>query len=189
MKNEEKNVRKEREKREGYGKVFFEHKYTRRKRDHDYTSPCTYHIILKKHEDCRDFGLVAGNPQIRYKEHGCARIDRSKLGWVIENDRALLTETCLENAKSGGVAVSAFISEGEKKIRDALIAADGRMIHIQEKPFADRFKPEKRRFEQCSEGNLLILAPMEPLDKPSRRAECLYLNWIAEEVAAGHFLI
>ena len=68
------------------GNVFFEHKYTRRKRNHDYTGPCTYHIILKKHKDCRDFGIVGGNPQIRYKEHGCARIDRSKLGWVIERE-------------------------------------------------------------------------------------------------------
>lgn len=40
------------------GNVFFEHKYTRRKRNHDYTGPCTYHIILKKHKDCRDFGIV-----------------------------------------------------------------------------------------------------------------------------------
>ena len=51
-------------KRKGLGKIFFEHKYTRRCRNHDYTKPCTYHIILKKQGKCRDFGFVTGNPTI-----------------------------------------------------------------------------------------------------------------------------
>lgn len=319
-------------KRKGLGKIFFEHKYTRRCRNHDYTKPCTYHIILKKHGECRDFGFVTGDPTIKPGDSGCAKIEKNKLGWIIERDiycwsewfpflqvyqhivmpdhvhilvrvkeetkkkfgyyvnilkkdiqfkwneksgevmpiifeedftdkiifpsRSLddiykyikhnphrlavrklhpeffhrirnirigdelwqaygnafllrnpfkeevivhrkdtdadwqnLLVSCLENALSGGVAVSAFIAEREKMIRDRLREAEGKLIHIQDLPFGERFKPEKQRFEECCKGNMLILAPMAPLMEDSRRAICLHLNKIAEAVAKGEFFI
>ena len=333
-KTEEHRANKGEEKRsknKGYPKSEFESKYTRRKRDHDYTQPCTYHIILKKAPDCKPFGNVAGDPRIRPGEIGCARIDKGRLGNVIEREIFKWHEYCpflkvyqhkvmpdhvhilvrvvektekkfgfyvgqlkkrikfkwnerekrvmppvfekdftdkiiypsrsleeiityirynphrlairkfypdyfrrvrnirigeelwqaygnillirnpfkeavivhrkdmaegrlpaimdfhLENIRDGGVAVSAFIAEGEKAIRDAISGAGGRMIHLQSEPFGERFKPERSRFELCSEGRLLILAPMEPLRDTSRRAECLHLNRIAEEIAKGNY--
>ncbi|MDE6533484.1 MAG: transposase [Muribaculaceae bacterium] len=64
----------------------FEHKYTRRSRSHDYYAPATYHIILKKREECEPFGSVAGDPRCRPGSPGCARIDRSPLGKIIHRE-------------------------------------------------------------------------------------------------------
>lgn len=102
-------------------------------------------------------------------------------------DRETILADARFNAAKGGVVVSPFISEGEKMIRDEIERIGGRMIHIQESPFPERFKPEKRRFDQCCEGHLIILAPMQPLLFASRREECLHLNKIAIEIAAGRF--
>ncbi|MBD5328321.1 MAG: hypothetical protein HDS03_00275 [Bacteroides sp.] len=104
-----------------------------------------------------------------------------------ESDRERMKGDALFNTTKGGVAVSPFISEGEKQVRDAIEEAAGRMIHIQEYPFPERFKPERRRFDQCCEGRLLILAPMESLAFPSRREECLHLNQVALAIAEERF--
>lgn len=64
----------------------FEHKYTRRKHGHDYYSPCTYHIILKKHPAAPKFGMLKGDAKIKPGEPGCAEILRSPLGRVIKKE-------------------------------------------------------------------------------------------------------
>lgn len=317
-------------KHNGYGKSFYEHKYCRRSKEHDYKKPCTYHVIIKKNSNCSDFGHLAGNPRIAPGVRGCAFIMLSPIGKIINNEifewarrypvlktyqhivmpdhihilvrvtkeiekafgvyvnwlkgsiqiewnkhngstmpgifqedftdkiiyprRSLkeiiyyiklnphrlsirkmhpeffirkrniiidneeweaygnifnmrnpfketvivhridseedfnkLMDRCLENSVKGGVVVSAFIAKREKIIRDAIIDAEGRMIHIQRLPFTDRFKPEKARFEQCEMGNLLILAPKHPLLETREREQCLHLNRIAEAVTAGNF--
>ena len=40
------------------------HRYTRRKKNHDYYGVGTYHIILKKRKACPVFGHVAGSAAI-----------------------------------------------------------------------------------------------------------------------------
>lgn len=70
----------------GYGKSNFEHNYNRRKKDHDYTKPTTYHIILKKNPDIPDFGSLRGDPAIAPPKRGCAYILRSPLGRIIHEE-------------------------------------------------------------------------------------------------------
>ena len=62
------------------------HKYTRRKKDHDYYSACRYHIILRKTQSCIRFGTVKGNPLILDKNNGGAYIDHNKLGKIISGN-------------------------------------------------------------------------------------------------------
>lgn len=61
----------------------FIRKYTRRKRGHDYYSPCHYHVILRKAPHCLDFGSVKTNPAKAYGDEGFAFINYSKLGKII----------------------------------------------------------------------------------------------------------
>ena len=59
------------------------HKYTRRKKDHDYFSSCHYHIILRKASRCEYFGRLTGDARIPEGNPGCAHINHSKVGKII----------------------------------------------------------------------------------------------------------
>ncbi len=315
--------------RPGYGKVVFPRRYNRRLRNFDYSRPAIYHIILKKAPGCPAFGNLAGDPAVRPGEPGCARIDKTPLGklvnkeiynwplrfpvlqlyqytvmpdhvhillrvkeeiplklgfyvgklneivqkawtgvtvgeaspavvfqegytdrvlhpgrdldtlfrYIRENphrlamrklhpeffqtlrnieiageqwqaygnlfllrdpfvsavvvhtrhtpeERAALREEWLWNAANGGVLASPFISPAENAIREEAEKLGSRIIHIQETPFPDRYKPEERRFNLCCEGKLLILAPMRPLPEERFRYKCLHMNRIAEYLAS-----
>ena len=63
----------------------FKHSFTRRCRGHDYRAPFIYHIILSKADDCECFGRVKGDAAIAPGQPGCAYIERSPLGNIIES--------------------------------------------------------------------------------------------------------
>ena len=81
-------------------------------------------------------------------------------------------------AENGGVLVSPFISPREKEVRHRCEKAGGKIILLSNRPFGEREKPAIHDFEQCSQGHLLILAPMAQL--APGRSTFLYLNSIAE---------
>lgn len=62
----------------------FKHSYTRRCHGHDYRAPFIYHIILSKAEGCENFGSVKGDAKITPGNPGCAYIERSILGNIIQ---------------------------------------------------------------------------------------------------------
>ena len=89
--------------------------------------------------------------------------------------------------------VSPGISTGESLVIDAAIAEGLPVIHLQKKPIERYWKPERRRFEACARGALLILTPWgldEELMKttpngtgtPSDYARFHRLNDLAEEI-------
>ncbi len=84
-------------------------------------------------------------------------------------------------SENGGILVSPFISQAEKEVRLDCEQANGKIILLTNRPFAEREKPSAHDFERCSMGQLLILAPMTPL-KPGR-GTFLYLNRCAEKIA------
>lgn len=59
------------------------HKYTRRKKNHDYYAPCRYHIIIRKADDAPDFGKLVYNPDLPLNNYKDADIRLNKLGRVI----------------------------------------------------------------------------------------------------------
>lgn len=316
----------------GYGKAVFESAYNRRSRSIDYAAPGIYHIILRKHPSAQEYGSLAGDPAIAPGLPGCAKVERSSLGRILQKEiydwplhctalkvyqyvvmpdhahilirvtkrlphplgtyigllkgaitrrwrasagdpaavvfeegytdrylhpgrdldtlfryirenphrlamrrrypeffstrrdielfgsrwsaygnlfllrdpmkcavavrtrhtpaeREAFREEWLWNAANGGVLVSPFISPEEKAIREEAERLGGRIIHIQHQPFGKRFKPEERRFNLCSQGRMLILAPAEPLRVERFRNACLLMNRVAERLAYGPRLI
>ena len=63
----------------------FQHSYCRRKRGHDYYSPCRYHIILKKNPDFPKFGVIGGDANIPQGQEGAAKILWNKYGKAANN--------------------------------------------------------------------------------------------------------
>ena len=68
-----------------YYKEDFNHSYSRRKKGHDYYSPCRYHIVIKKKKDFENFGKIIGDAKIAPGNEGCADIKLNKFGKVIND--------------------------------------------------------------------------------------------------------
>ena len=98
----------------------------------------------------------------------------------------------LARAKHGGVLLSPCISDGERQIARAALAAKLPIVTMVNKGFAPLQKPIGRLFDACSEGRLLMLAPAawpyQPGEKPMTRFDATAMNrlcqWIAGEDAA-----
>ena len=59
------------------------------------------------------------------------------------------------------VIVTPGISRGEQQMKNECIDQGFPLIHLQATPIGQYWKPEKRRFEACVRGSLLILAPWD----------------------------
>lgn len=89
-------------------------------------------------------------------------------------------------ANSGDVLVTPGVSECEKRIKNIALEERLRLIHVQSTPIGRYWKPERRRFEACANGSLLILAPW-PEDMPTFISDYQrfhYLNHLAETICA-----
>lgn len=69
-------------------------------------------------------------------------------------------EVWVKQVMSGAtVMVTPGISKGEQMMKDECIAKGYPLIHLQKEPIGAYWKPEKKRFDACVTGRLLILAP------------------------------
>lgn len=104
-------------------------------------------------------------------------------------------ERQLAEARTGVVLVSPGISKGESLVINAAIEEGLPVIHLQKKPIERYWKPERRRFEACARGTLLILAPwgldeeimstaLKSTGTPSDYARFHRLNDLAEEICS-----
>ena len=57
------------------------------------------------------------------------------------------------------VLVTPGISRGEQLMKNECLEKGYPLIHLQKEPIGPYWKPERRRFEACLQGHLLILAP------------------------------
>lgn len=57
------------------------------------------------------------------------------------------------------VLVTPGISEGERLIKNMALERHLPLIHLQKEPIGPYWKPERQRFEACTNGRLLIIAP------------------------------
>lgn len=63
--------------------------------------------------------------------------------------------------EGGTVIVTPGISRGEQLVKNECIERGYPLIHLQATPISQYWKPEKKRFEACAKGALLILAPWD----------------------------
>lgn len=90
------------------------------------------------------------------------------------------------------VIVTPGISRGELLMKNECLEKGFPLIHLQKDPVNPYWKPEKRRFEACARGNLLILAPwglddMAPVSgvpSDSDYSRFHNLNTLAAEISA-----
>lgn len=91
-----------------------------------------------------------------------------------------------DTARNGGVLISPFYSEEEKRLRNELIGKGAAVIHLQMEGFPDRFSPKGKYHELCEEGRLLIIGEELYSMKKQKltRGTALALNdfarWLAE---------
>jgi len=88
-------------------------------------------------------------------------------------------------AEQGDVLVTPGISECEKRIKKHALHQGLRLIHLQDTPIGEYWKPERRRFWACERGTLLILAPWEEYLEPwndSKSALFHHLNDLAATI-------
>ena len=63
--------------------------------------------------------------------------------------------------EGGTVIVTPGISRGKQQMKNECIERGYPLIHLQATPIGQYWKPEKKRFEACVSGSLLILAPWD----------------------------
>ena len=91
----------------------------------------------------------------------------------------------LSEARQGVVLVSPSISTPEQLVINAAIDECLPVINLQKEPIGPYWKPEGRRFDACSRGTLLILAPWGiQEDYASDYARFHHLNELAEEICS-----
>lgn len=178
------------------GKVFNDDYYDRRLRPwqklddiYVYVRRNPYRLLVRRLK--RDFFRRIHNFEMNgvvWEAYGNIQIFANPFKYQVQVHRADSAEEfeakkqcAIYYADNGGVVVSPFFSPREKEIRDAVIAARGRMILLINEPFGERYRPGGRNFSLCEEGRLLIIAPKHPL--PTSRATCLHLNAVAAAIA------
>jgi len=94
-------------------------------------------------------------------------------------------ERQLNEARQGVVLVSPSISIPEQMVINAAIDERLPVINLQKEPIGPYWKPERHRFEACSRGTLLILAPWGIQDAyATDYARFHHLNDLAEEICS-----
>lgn len=91
----------------------------------------------------------------------------------------------LNEARQGIVLVSPSISKPEQIVINAAIDEGLPVINLQKEPIGPYWKPERRRFEACARGTLLVLAPWGIEDAlPTDYDRFHRLNDLAAEICA-----
>ena len=95
----------------------------------------------------------------------------------------------LEAARRGAVLLSPCISHGEREIARLAFEHGHRVITLSNKGFNPLYKPGGKLFNQCADGNLLMLAPAAwpyvPGEKAMTRNDACVLNRIAQWLAGS----
>ena len=95
----------------------------------------------------------------------------------------------LEAARRGAVLISPCISHGEREIARLAFEHGHRVITLSNKGFNPLYKPGGKLFNQCADGNLLMLAPAAwpyvPGEKAMTRNDACVLNRIAQWLAGS----
>lgn len=101
-----------------------------------------------------------------------------------EEEKAKRKAYWLDDAATGTVLVSPFISKYEKSIRAESETLGASLILISHEAFPERFKPAEHDFNLCVSGSLLIISLGEPIGTGLTREICLRMNALAEDICS-----
>ena len=73
-----------------------------------------------------------------------------------------LVSKIVGKAERGAIVIGPWISPGERMVRDAVVAAGGRVVQLLPEGMGRYYKPSGRDFDLCAEGRLLQLSPFAP---------------------------
>ena len=73
-----------------------------------------------------------------------------------------IVEKIVAKAVRGAVVVGPWISPGEKRAKEAVIACGGRVVQLLAEAMGRYYKPGGRDFDLCAEGRMLQLSPFAP---------------------------
>jgi len=127
------------------------------------------------------FTAVGNRALVEAPRRMAVRISRR----IVAQELAVLLQRYMAHARSGVVLISPFISEGEKAVRDALLAEALPHIRLDGEGFGPYYKPPGRDCDQVACGVLLLLAPW-PWQSRARhlgKAEFEALNAMAAKLA------
>lgn len=82
---------------------------------------------------------------------------------------------CRGEIDKGAVPITPAIHPAEKEIVNYAKERGGKIILLREKGFGPRFKPEGEKFDLCSTGRLLLLAPW--MDNIGRKSDAGYTEF------------
>lgn len=116
---------------------------------------------------------------IRNPDKSAVKISRS----FTEEEKAKKKADWLDDAATGTVLVSPFISKEEKAIRAEAEALGASVLLITHETFPERYKPAEQDFALCSSGRLLIITLGLPAKTELTREICQRMNALAEEIA------
>lgn len=104
-----------------------------------------------------------------------------------ESETAALKSRVLERLECGAVAVSPFISPGEKAVAKLVMGQEhGALILMKPAGFPPLYKPSGKYFDLCAQGRLLVLSAFAYTGRKQAltRERCLSMNrWVAEMCA------
>lgn len=95
-------------------------------------------------------------------------------------------ETYSSHFLTGTIMVSPFIHKDEKSIRHKTEENGGKIILIVHERFPEIYKPARHEFNQCSEGNLLIISMGYPKGTPLSKKISTEMNELASLIASLH---
>ena len=116
----------------------------------------------------------------RNPDKSAVKISRS----YTDEEKAKKKARWLEDAATGTVLVSPFISKEEKAVRSEAEPLGAPIILITHEAFPERFKPAAHDFALCSSGRLLIISLGLPCATELTRDLCQRMNALSDEICS-----
>ena len=142
--------------------------------------PELFRIVRDKQVAGNNYDLIGNNELLSSLKIKALKISRN----IPDAELEKVKNGILDEARNGAVIVSPFISQGERVIREELMACGLPFIWISEQGLSEYYKPVGKLFDHCANGHLLILAPWKYQTERQKltREQCLQLNEMANGI-------
>lgn len=150
--------------------------------------PGYFHVLHNVEIAGRTYDAIGNMGILLNDKRGVVHVHKE---WVWKAEKGDDTElrdymnSCVIAARRGTVMVSPAVSPYERAVLKEVIGEGYPIVYIENNGFKDFYKPADWLFDACAAGRVLILSIGEHdiNKKQIKRAECMEMNKIAEEIA------